>query len=222
VSADGTARALSVVVADPHAPTRAGIAMALGGGGFEVVAEAATAEAALEAAFRACPDFCLIDADLDGAFVATQLMASEIPGTSVVILAATVDDERLFAALRAGAQGYLLKDMDAGRLPHALRGVTAGEAALPRALVARLIEELRGRSRRRASAPIDELGVVLTDREWDVAEMLRVGRSTKEIAGQLAISPVTVRRHVSELLRKLEAPDRASAVRMLDSADVQD
>jgi DNA-binding NarL/FixJ family response regulator len=215
-------RALSVVVADAHAATRAGVAMALGGDQFEVVAEGASAEAVVGLAFRERPDFCLIDADLDGALVAVEVIAREMPGTAVVMLAATVDDERLFAALRAGAQGYLLKDMDAGRLPHALRGVTAGEAALPRALVPRLIDELRRRTARRSSTAVDELGVVLTERQWDVLEMLRGGLSTSEIAAQLAISPVTVRRHLSELLRKFDAPDRAAVVRMLDSPPVQD
>ena len=213
---------LSVVVADEHEPTRAGIAMALRGHGFEVVGEAATAAAAIEAARRRRPDFCVIDADLNGAVAAAGDIATALPHTAVVMLAATVDDERLFAALRAGAQGYLLKDMDAGRLPHALRGVMAGEAALPRTLVARLIDELRGQSRRRHSAAIDERGIDLTGREWDVAEGLRAGLSTRQMADRMGISPVTVRRHVSELMRKLGAPTREALIEMLDAPGVQD
>jgi DNA-binding NarL/FixJ family response regulator len=215
-------RTLTVVVADAHEATRAGIAMALRGHHFELVAEAESAAATVEAALRERPDFCVIDADLRDAVSAAAEVASELPDTAVVMLAATVDDDRLFAALRAGAQGYLLKDMDAGRLPHALRGVMAGEAALPRTLVTRLIDELRGQSRRRRSAAIDGRGIVLTAREWDVAEMLRAGLSTRQMADRLAISPVTVRRHVSELLRKLDAPSREALVEMLDETGVQD
>ncbi len=216
------AGALRVVVADAHAPTRAGIAMALRGDDFEVVAEAESAPAAVEAARRERPDFCVLDADLGGVVAAVTEIATDVPETAVVMLAAAVDDERLFAALRGGAQGYLLKDMDAGRLPHALRGVMAGEAALPRALVTRLIDEFRGRSRRRHSAALDGRGIVLTAREWDVAEMLRAGLSTKQMADRLGISPVTVRRHVSELLRKVDVPSREALVDLLEKPSVQD
>jgi DNA-binding NarL/FixJ family response regulator len=215
-------RTLTVVVADAHEATRAGIAMALRGHRFEVVAEAESAAATVEAALRERPDFCVMDADLRDAVAAAAEVAGKLPDTAVVMLAGTVDDDRLFAALRAGAQGYLLKDMDAGRLPHALRGVMAGEAALPRTLVTRLIDELRGQSRRRHSAAIEGRGIVLTAREWDVAEMLRAGLSTRQMADRMAISPVTVRRHVSELLRKLDAPSRGALVEMLDGTGVQD
>ena len=221
---DGSAdTVLRVVIADAHPTTAAGIRMSLTGQGFDVVAEASTGAEAVAAALRERPDLCLLDTDMPGGPVgAAAELAAALPDTAVVMLAASADDETLFAALRAGARGYLLKDMDAGRLPHALRGVLDGEAALPRALVTRVIDEFRGRERRRSAPALRELGVELTDREWEVLEMLREELSTNAMAERLAISPVTVRRHVSGLLRKLDAPSREAAARLLDEPSVQD
>ena len=216
-------RELRVVIADGHATTRAGVRLTLDPHGFEIVAEASGRSEAVEATVRERPDLCLLDADLPGgSTTAVAEIASKAPGTAVVMLGASADDDAVLGALRAGADGYLLKNMDAARLPHALRGVVAGEAALPRTLVTRLIEELRGSGRRRHSPALERMGVELTGREWDVIELMRAGLSTGTIADRLAISPVTVRRHVSELLRKLGVPTRAEAVALVDGDSVQD
>jgi DNA-binding NarL/FixJ family response regulator len=132
------------------------------------------------------------------------------------MLTVSTDAGDLFDALRAGASGYLLKDADPTRLPHALRGVLDGEAALPRTLTARLIEEFRERGRRRRLRLGRRRTVELTPREWDVLELLNERRTTAEMADRLTISPVTVRRHVSEILHKLRVPDRAAALRLLE------
>ena len=217
MSASPDGKPLRVVVADEHATTRTGIVMSLTGHGFNVIADVDSAAAAADAVRSARPDLCLLDAEMPGDPVAVVAqLASEAPDTAVVMLSASVDDERLFSALTAGARGYLLKGMDAARLPHALRGVLAGEAALPRDLMARVLDEFRGR-RRRSSHAIAQLGVTLTEREWEVAELLREGLPTKVMADRLAVSPVTVRRHLSELQRKLGAPSRGDVVRLLDS-----
>ena len=211
------AREVRVVLADEHSSTRAGVRMALEGHGFTVVAEASTRTEAVAAALRERPGLCLLDADLPGGGVSAAFeIAAETPEATVVMLAATAEDNDVLDALAAGAEGYLLKDMDSRRLPHALHGVLAGEAALPRALVTRLIEEFRIRRRRRESPALARLGVALTEREWEILEMLRAGHPTRAIAERLGISPVTVRRHISELLRKLNAPTRAAAVALLD------
>ena len=216
-------RDLRVVLADAHETTLAGLKLSLAGRGFSIVGEATTAAGALDIALEERPDLCLLDVDIPGdAMEAAARLNSDLPGTGVVMLAAAEDDENLFAALRAGAQGYLLKSMDADRLSHALRGVVAGEAALPRTLVTRLIEEFRSRQQRRNAPVLRELGVELTEREWEVLEMLREDLSTKAMADRLAISPVTVRRHVSALLHKLGVPDREAAARLLDEPTVQD
>jgi DNA-binding NarL/FixJ family response regulator len=132
-----------------------------------------------------------------------------LPDTAIVMLTVSRDDEDLFAALRAGARGYLLKDIDPDRLPNALDGVLAGEAALPRGLVARLIDEFRTRdsSHRRQ-------GVLakLTDREWQVLKAMQQGKSTAEMAAEMYVSPVTIRTHVSAILRKLRVTTREQAI----------
>jgi DNA-binding NarL/FixJ family response regulator len=214
---------LRVVIADQHATTRTGLRVALAGHGFVVVAEASTAPEAVQVVVRERPDLCLLDVDMPGGGVAAATrLAAEAPDTAVVMLAAAAEESSLFAALHAGAQGYLLKDMDAGRLPHALRGVLAGEAALPRTLVTRVLDEFRGRRRRRNALALRRLGVELTDREWEVLEMLRDDLATKVMADRLGISPVTVRRHVSGLLHKLDVPTRGAAAQLLDGPSVQD
>lgn len=206
-----------VLVADDHPPTRAGVRLALEGHGFSVCAEAADAAAAVDAAMRECPDVCLLDVRMPGSGIAAAAeIASRLPETAVVMLTVSRDDADLFDALRAGAVGYLLKDIDPARLPVALRGVLEGEATLPRGLVTRLVEEFEARSRRRRLVIRPAPDERLTAREWDVLELLRGGHTTAEIAQRLAIAPVTVRRHVSEILRKLRVPDREAALRLLE------
>lgn len=207
---------IRVLIADHDAAGRAGVRLALAADDFEVCGEADTADAAVEAARREQPTVCLVEADLPGDGVAAaERMLGEVPRTTVVMLSAAVDDDRLFAAVRAGARGYLLKDMDPARLPMALRGVLDGEAALPRALMGRVLEELRALERGRHTRELSRLGVHLTRREREVLEHLDRGLETADVAEALGISSVTVRRHVSEILRKLGAPDRRAALRLL-------
>jgi DNA-binding NarL/FixJ family response regulator len=190
-----------------------GVRMALEEDGFRVVAEAATAPAAVAAALEAEPDVVLLDVHMPGSGIAAaRTLTAELPSAAVVMLTVSRDDNDLFEALRAGARGYLLKDIDPARLPHALRGVLNGEAALPRGLVARLVDEFRGRPS--GKSPEQEALSALTSREWTVLEMLGAGMSTAEVAKQLFVSPVTVRTHVSALLRKLSVPDRESAIQL--------
>jgi two-component system, NarL family, nitrate/nitrite response regulator NarL len=208
-----------VLIADAQDTTRAGVRRALQGHGFTVCAEVTSAEAAVEAAARKRPDVCLIEVQLPGGgVVAAAEIATQSPGTAVVMLSASADEDDLFASLRAGAAGYLLKDMDPARLPLALRGVLHGEAAVPRALVGRVLEEFRTRPRGLHARALARLGVQLTRREHEVLELLERDLQTSEIAGRLGISAVTVRRHVSEILRKLGVPDRQAALRLLRSS----
>jgi DNA-binding NarL/FixJ family response regulator len=133
------------------------------------------------------------------------------------MLTVSQEDEDLFGALRAGAAGYLLKDMDPGRLAFALRGVVDGEAALPRTLVARVVEEFRTAERRPSLPLVRRRGARLTSREWEVLELLRERRTTAEIAHRLGLSAVTVRRHIGSILAKLRVPDRRAMERLLDA-----
>lgn len=193
--------------------------MALEDGSFEIVAEVTDAEAAIAAAQRERPAVCLLDVDIDGDAIAMMAAISRIlPRAGIVALAEERDEVTMLDAVRAGAVGYLLKDMDPGRLRHALYGVTQGEAAIPRTLVARLITEFRLREHGRR-LPVGSGEVAeLTAREWDVISLLAEGASTREMAERLGIADVTVRRHVSALLTKLQVADRAAAVALLRAA----
>jgi DNA-binding NarL/FixJ family response regulator len=209
-------RRITVLVADDHAPTRAGVRASLDDDGFEVVAEASSARTAVAQAEHTQPDVCLLDVHMPGGGVAAARQISGLlPSCSVVMLTYSRDDDDLFDSLRAGARGYLLKDMDPDRLGAALRGVLTGEAALPRALVARVIEEFQGRGRRtvfsRNGRPAE-----LTSREWEIMELLRQGLRTEDVASRLFVAPGTVRVHVSSVLKKLQVPDRDSALRRLE------
>lgn len=204
-----------VLVADHNLPTRAGVRKVLEQHDFEICGEAADAASAVAIAAAARPDICLVEVDLpgDGLAAAAQICSSA-PETAVVMLTASTDDSDLFTALRVGAVGYLLKDMNSDRLAAALRGVLDGEAAVPRTLVARLIEDYRRREHPRRLPIGGGSSAELTEREWEVLGRMRDGLGTAEIAEALGVSPVTVRRHVSEILRKLRVPDREAALRL--------
>jgi DNA-binding NarL/FixJ family response regulator len=207
----------TVVVADDHPPVRAGVRAALERAGFVVCAEAADGPGAVEAALRERPQIVLMDINMPGnGIAATRQIARQLPDTAIVMLTVSRSDVDLFDALCAGARGYLLKDMDPNRLPQALRGVLEGEAALPRQLVALVLEEFRERRRHRRLSLVKESRVDLTEREWEVLELLRHGLSTAEIGERMFIAPVTVRTHVSAILQKLHVPDREAAVKLLE------
>jgi len=206
---------IRVLVADDHAPTRAGVRASLDAEGFDVVGEASNGRKAIELTNDLKPDVCLLDIHMPGGGIAAaDEISRSLPDCAVVMLTYSRDDDDLFDSLRAGARGYLLKDMDPDRLGPALHGVLAGEAALPRSLVSRVLEEFQGRSKRKLFIE-RQRPTQLTSREWAVMELLREGLSTEEVAGRLFVAPGTVRVHVSSVLKKLRVPDRASAIRVL-------
>lgn len=205
----------SVIIADEHPTFRSSVRALLERREFVVCAEASDADEAIAAAKRERPELCLVDIQLDGGASAVRDIRAASPETAVVVLTASGDRDDLFGAVRAGAVGYLLKDMNAERLPNALQGVLAGEAAIPRALVASLVGEFQLQGRRRMV--IGRRGrAELTRREWEVAHLLAGRLSTKEIAERLFLSPVTVRRHLSSILSKLGAGDREAAIALLE------
>jgi DNA-binding NarL/FixJ family response regulator len=208
---------ISVLLADDHARTRAMVRAALEqNGDFRVCAEAADADSAVLAARRENPDVCLLDINMPGSGIAaTAAITTALPGTAVVMLTVSRQDEDLFDALRAGASGYLLKGLDEDTIGDSLHRVLDGEATLPGTLVARLIEEFRDREHRRV-AVADGPAARLTGREWDVLELMRKGASTNEISERLFVSPTTVRTHVSAILKKLGVPTREAAIKLLD------
>ena len=208
---------LRILVADDHAPTRDDVRRALASDpGFEICAEVADAPAAIGAALREKPDICLLDLRMPGSGLATVWeIRARLPEAKIVILTVSDEDSDLFATLRSGVDGYLLKTMNLDRLPNTLRGVCRGEAAMQRTHVARILRYFRQRDPRwRRPAGGESARWRLTSREWEVLDLLAQGRSTGEIADSLVISCSAVRVHVASIVRKLEVPDRAAAAEL--------
>jgi DNA-binding NarL/FixJ family response regulator len=206
-----------VLIADDHTPTRQDVRRALDADErFEVCVEVADAAEAVRAAVDTHPDVCLLDIRMPGGGLAAAWeIGARLPQVKIVMLTVSDEDNDLFAALRAGADGYLLKTMNMRRLPDALDGVCRGEAAMPRPLVARVLEQFRGREPRwRALAGSDVTQRRLTSREWEVLELLAQGCSTADIAGKLVLSRSAVRAHITSIVRKLEVADRAAAINL--------
>jgi two-component system, NarL family, nitrate/nitrite response regulator NarL len=204
---------MRVLIADDHAPTRDDIRRALNSDAdFEVCAEAADAAGAVQAALRERPDICLIDLRMPGGGLATVWeITARLPETKIVVLTVSDDDADLFAALRCGVDGYLLKTMSLERLSDALNGVCAGEAAMDGVLVARVLEMFHQREPRWRQPVGAEFAKRLTSREWEVLDLLAQGLSTAEIAVRLVLSSSAVRVHVASIVRKLGVPGRAAA-----------
>ena len=216
-----------VVLADDHVPMRGGVRTALEERGFAVVAEVGDAVAAISAALAQRPDVCLLDLYMPGnGIVAARRIKAALPWCMVVMLTVSDAETDLFDALRAGADGYLIKTIAADRLADALRGALRGEAALPRKLTSRVVREFHASTRRRLPTSLGpgRSGVVaqLSPRELEVLELLLENMTTSAIAMRLGISDVTVRRHVSAIIRVSGAPDRRGAInalrRQLESA----
>jgi DNA-binding NarL/FixJ family response regulator len=197
-----TDRTMRLLIVD-NAPTRAGIRMALGDD-VTVCAEESELEQAIRAAKREQPDVAFIGRETNGDWRAmVRGVCRAAPLCSVVVLAQSSDADDMLEAIRAGAVGYVPGGMDATRLRRVLRALRGSEAIVPRAMVNELLSELRGTHNA-------ENG--LTGREAQVLGMLRRGHSTAWIADRLQIAPVTVRRHISELVHKLGVESRSDLV----------
>ncbi len=214
MSAEASTRELRVLVADDHAPTRDDVRRALTEGGMIVCAEAAHAAHAVQQALETKPDICLLDLRMPGGGVAAAWeIAARMPTTKIVMFTVSDEDADLFSALRAGAVGYLVKDLDLRLLPRALSDVAEGKAAIPRALVSRMVKQFHTNEPRfRTTAVETDLGPRLTSREWDVLAGLAEGLSTRDIAKRLQLKPSGVRAHISALVQKLGVADRKEAI----------
>jgi DNA-binding NarL/FixJ family response regulator len=178
--------------------------------------EAADAESAVDAAVRDRPDVCLLGLDRSPqSLKLVNEIASRVPSAAVILLTSELDEDEFMAAVRAGASGYLTSNLDPSRLPHVVRGALRGEPAVPRMFVSRLLDELRTRDRRRSFVLEGKGRVALTTREWEVAELLLRGASTSEMAEELGVAPVTVRRHLGSVERKLGVSSRAEVIELL-------
>jgi len=205
-----------ILLADDHALFRAGLASLLAAWGHDVVGQAADGTAAVELATRLRPDIVLMDVAMPGGggIGATREIAAAIPDVAIVMLTASEDIDDLFAAIKAGARGYLLKNLEAAELRGMLEAVARGEAAITPAIAARMLTELARPAvpavQAAASGPRDPDR--LTERELDVLSLVVAGRRNKEMAVELGISENTVKFHLRNILDKLHAQSRAEMV----------
>ena len=208
-----------MLVAGHDSATINGIRMALEEEGIVLCGHVASAAELIDAVTRLEPDVCLVDVDLPGGgLVATAEMRAWRSRVAVIVLASDLNEEDFLKAMAVGAIGYLPKSISAKRLPAVVRAVLLGEPAIPRPLVAVLMNRLRGDSARRHLVAPDGRGVDLTSREWEVLDCMREGLSTREIAVKLLIADVTVRRHIGAVLKKLQVQSRREALELLRSA----
>jgi len=203
----------TVVVADAQRPFREGVRSSLGSG-FDVVGEAATVAELAQVCAATDATLVLVEQMLPGGGLSAALGVVS-PEAKVVVFANEANDEHAIDALRLGVAGYLLKDIPASRLAGTLRAVVDGEPALDASLIRAVMREL---ARPDGAAQVSLSGgtrVLLTAREKEIALLLRDGRSTGAIADELGISAVTVRRHISDLMRKLRVGTRAAVIELL-------
>ena len=200
------AERIRVLLVDDHQVVREGLRAFLQlQPDVEVVGEAAGGEEAVAAAAAGRPDVVLMDLVMpegDG-IAAIRSLAAAAPGARVVVLSSFADDERIFAAMQAGAAGYLLKDVDPDALAEAIREANRGRPVLHPDVAARLM--------RRVADPAGPVTEPLTPREREVLRLVVEGYANKQIARRLLITEKTVKTHVSSILRKLGVPDRTAA-----------
>jgi len=212
VTARARTRRAHVLIAAEQLPTRVGLRLAL-----EPEArctEAADAASAVASAVRDQPDVCLLGLDPSGRLNVVSEIVTRVPSAVVILLTSRLDEDEFMAAVRAGATGYLTNALDPARLPYVVQGALRGEPVVPRKFVSRLLDELRTRERRRSVVLAGRGRVVLTSREWEVVELLLSGATTSEMAKDLGVAPVTVRRHLGSVERKLGVSTRAEVVEL--------
>ncbi len=214
---------IRVMLVDDHALVRAAVRQAITAPDVEMVAEAATAEEALQLAMEVRPDVLLVDIDLpglDGVRLVREL-APRLPETRIVMLTVSKSERHVLQAMRYGAHGYLTKDVTPESLLRAVRSTHAGELAMPRGMASRLVDRLV-ETAGRATDRIDQADpalATLTAREEEVLRLLADGLNDREIATTLTVSPRTVETHVSNMLHKLGARNRAEAARRYHEPD---
>ena len=202
-----------VVVADDQALVRTGFRMILTADGIEVVAEAATGAEAIDAVRRTRPDVVLMDIRmpvLDGLEATRRILAADADGPRILMLTTFDVDEYVYAALAAGASGFLLKDVAPEQLTAAVRLVRSGDALLAPSITRRLVERF-ARGGQETSAVHRDLAS-LTPREREVLQQLARGLSNAELAAAFHLSEATVKTHVARILGKLQLRDRVQAV----------
>ena len=203
---------MRVLLVDDHALFRKGLASLIGPlEDMEVVGEAGDGREALERARELMPDLILMDIQMPGwdGLKATQLIKEEMPYVKIVMLTISDEDKDLFEAIKSGAQGYLLKNIEPEELFELLRGVYRGEAPISGLTAARILDEFARLAEKETWVPI--AGNNLTPREKEVLQLVAQGATNKEIASQLFIAENTVKNHLRNILAKLHLQNRVQA-----------
>lgn len=202
---------MRVLLVDDHPLFRDGVRSLLEARGVEVVGEAGDGQEALEAALHLKPDVILMDITMprmDG-LEATRLIKVRLPDVKIVVLTVSDEDRVLFEAIKSGAQGYLLKNLQADEFFNLLSGIERDEAPISRGLAGRILEEFAAH---RTGRPAIEAPDELTDREREVLKCVSGGASNREIAATLYVSENTVKFHMKNILEKLHLRNRAEIV----------
>lgn len=199
---------MRILLVDDHALVRDGIACLLRAEGFQVVGEATNGTEALARPRELRPDLILMDIAMPGVngLEATRLLKAEMPEVTVVMLTVSDDGRDLFEAVKSGARGYLLKDLEPGEFFDGLRAIERGEAVIPRRLAGHILEEFRtlalqGGGQRPQDA--------LTPREREILQLVASGSTNKQVAEVLCLSENTIKFHMRKILDKLHLQNRA-------------
>jgi two-component system NarL family response regulator len=210
---EGEPERLRVLIVDDHALFRRGLQMVLDGEqDIEVVGEAADGHQALERAQELMPDVVLMDVRMPrrSGIEATREIRDALPHVRVLMLTVSDEEADLYEAIKAGASGYLLKEVSTDEVPEAIRSVMAGQSRISPSMASKLLTEFATWSRR--SGPPGVEGPTLTERELEVLRLVAQGMANKDIAKELYISENTVKNHVRNILEKLHLHSRMEAV----------
>ena len=203
---------IRILLVDDHSLFRKGIASLLAAErGFEVVGEAGDGPEALAKARELMPDLILMDISMPGmnGLETTRRIKEVLPYVKIVILTISEEDQDLFEAVKNGAQGYLLKKIEAKALFSTLRGIVQGEASVSRVMASKLLDEFARQAKRPPAVTLP--GTNLSPREKKVLELVTLGRTNKEIAAALAVAENTVKSYVKNILEKLHLENRVQA-----------
>ena len=206
---------IRVLIVDDHTLFREGVLAILNGAqDIEAVGEAATGQEAIQQAGQLSPDVILMDIqmpDINGIKATRQILEAH-PQIGIIMLTMLEDDDSLFAAMRAGARGYVLKGADKVEMLQSIRAVAEGQAIFGPAVADRLTEFFREVRSSSSRDQRERVFLDLTDREYEVLDHIAQGESNQEIANQLHISVKTVGNHISNIFNKLQVADRAQAI----------
>ncbi len=202
---------MRVLVADDHSLFRDGLVSLLEAAGFTVVGQAENGQMAVEKSAQLRPDLILLDIHMPvmNGLEALRQITSTMADVKIVMLTVSEDEENLLEAIKSGASGYLLKNLNSQAFIKALEGLKRGEAALARAAVPKVMKSLADLSRQRFG---QEAGVALSDREMEILRLVAEGQSNAVISEQISLSENTVKYHLKNIMQKMNAHSRMEAV----------